>query len=90
MNENENYELAVQKDVIEDNESYEGDGNNALAGVIGLGVGIVGTLLVGKGVAKFKAWRARKNGNELDNSEDSSNNNVTVSNDSKVVEIPEK
>lgn len=57
MEEN-NYEVEVMDN--NEVEEYEETGNGILNLAIGAGLGVAGTLLVKKGISKFKEWRKRK------------------------------
>ena len=57
MEENNIYEIEELENNVEE---YEESGNGGLGILIGTGIGVVGTLLVQKGIDKFKAWRKRK------------------------------
>ena len=57
MEENNIYEIEELENNVEE---YEESGNCGIGILIGAGIGIASTLLVQKGIGKFKAWRKRK------------------------------
>ena len=81
MEENNFYEIEELENNVEEYE--ESGGNCGLGILIGTGIGIASTLLVQKGIGKFKAWRKRKK--EEPEVVDASEDDDAVEVESKVV-----